>query len=62
MNVRLYVIGFAISSSITQMFCVVASELLRLRFKVSNLGFYYLNLAMGLTVCNTSSLQAASQS
>ena len=62
MNVRLYVIGFAISGSITQMFCVVASELLRLRIKVSNLGFYYLNLAMCLTVCNNPLLQAASQS
>ena len=62
MNVRVYVIGFAISGSITQMFCVVASELMRLRFKVSNLGFYYLNLATCLTVCNSPLLQAASQS
>ena len=53
MNLRLYALGFAISGSITQMFLVVALELLRLRFKVSNLGFYYLNLAMCLTVCNT---------
>ena len=46
----------------SQTFCVVASELLRLRFKVSNIGFYHLNLAVCLTVRNTPLLQAAPQS